>query len=205
MGHRHAMATAKVMRTAAFTGCASPHGDIRVRARTRPAEPARQTHHGAFEQPRKRRYIGQLKTSTSTVAGRSPWMNDRVTVLRRFLAELHGLHLPPELARVQVAATSNYWSLCSAWTARAPVSSSPTTYCARWPSTSPPPSLPTEASAAVGSPTPTRRDRRQGRCFAGITTLMSISTQCKKNRGAVRRPRLDFSRVRPKGFEPLTF
>jgi hypothetical protein len=37
------------------------------------------------------------------MAGRSPWMNDRVTVLRRFLAELHGLHLPPELARVQVA------------------------------------------------------------------------------------------------------
>ncbi|OBB31577.1 hypothetical protein A5792_15375 [Mycolicibacterium peregrinum] len=103
MGHRHAMATAKVMRTAAFTGCASPHGDIRGRARMRPAESARQTHHGAFEQPRKRRYIGQLKTSTSTVAGRSPWMNDRVTVLRGFLAELHGLHLPPELARVQVA------------------------------------------------------------------------------------------------------
>lgn len=37
------------------------------------------------------------------MAGRSPWMNDRVTVLRRFLAESHGLHLPPELARVQVA------------------------------------------------------------------------------------------------------
>lgn len=103
MGHRHAMATAKVMRTAAFTGCASPHGDVRVRARTRPAASARQTHHGVFEQPRRGRYSGQLKASTSTVAGRSPWMNDRVTVLRRFLAELHGLHLPPELARVQVA------------------------------------------------------------------------------------------------------
>ncbi|CRZ17615.1 hypothetical protein H7K19_15115 [Mycolicibacterium neworleansense] len=89
MGHRHAMATAKVMRTAAFTGCGSPHGDIRVRARQRPAASPRQTH--------------QLKTSTSTVAGRSPWMNDRVTVLRGFLADLHGLHLPPELARVQVA------------------------------------------------------------------------------------------------------
>ena len=89
MGHRHAMATAKVMRTAAFTGCNSPHGDVRVRARVRPAASERQTH--------------QLRTSTSTMAGRSPWMNDRVTVLRRFLAELHGLHLPPELARVQVA------------------------------------------------------------------------------------------------------
>ncbi len=103
MGHRHAMATARVMRTAAFTGCASPHGDIRVRARPRAADPTRQAHHGVFEQPRQRRYIGQLKTSTSTVADRSPWMKDRVTVLRGFLADLHGLHLPPELARVQVA------------------------------------------------------------------------------------------------------
>ena len=103
MSHRHAMATAKIMRTAAFTGCDSPQGDTRVRARTRPAASARQTHHGVFEQPRRRRYSGQLKTSTSTVAGRSPWMNDRVTVLRGFLADLHGLHLPPELARVQVA------------------------------------------------------------------------------------------------------
>ncbi|MGV0675624.1 hypothetical protein [Mycolicibacterium fortuitum] len=83
------MATARVMRTAAFTGCNSPHGDVRVRARVRPAATARQTH--------------QLRTSTSTMADRSPWMNDRVTVLRRFLAELHDLHLPPELARVQVA------------------------------------------------------------------------------------------------------
>ncbi|OBJ97593.1 hypothetical protein A5746_01725 [Mycolicibacterium conceptionense] len=89
MGHRHAMATARVMRTAAFTGCNSPHGDTRVRARTRAAGSERQTH--------------QLRTSTSAVAGRSPWMNDRVTVLRGFLADLHGLHLPPELARVQVA------------------------------------------------------------------------------------------------------
>ncbi|MCG7608576.1 MULTISPECIES: hypothetical protein [Mycobacterium] len=97
------MATAKVMRTAAFTGCPSPDSDTRVRARTRPAASARQTHHGVFEQPRQRRYTGQLKNSTSTVTGRSPWMNDRVTVLRGFLAELHGLHLPPELARVQVA------------------------------------------------------------------------------------------------------
>lgn len=103
MSHRHAMATAKVMRTAAFTGCDSPHGDIHVRARTRRAESARQAHHGVFERPRQRRYIGQLKTSTSTVTDRSPWMNDRVTVLRGFLADLHGLHLPPELARVQVA------------------------------------------------------------------------------------------------------
>ncbi|CDO29110.1 hypothetical protein A5722_14075 [Mycobacterium vulneris] len=103
MGHRHAMATAKVMRTAAFTGCDSPHGDVSVRTRPRPAASARQSDHGLFEQPRRRRYIGQLKTSTSTVAGRSPWMNDRVTVLRRYLADLHGLHLPPELARVQVA------------------------------------------------------------------------------------------------------
>ncbi|MFV8048680.1 hypothetical protein [Mycobacterium sp. 48b] len=85
------MATARVMRTAAFTGCASPHGDIRVRARTRPEAPARQAHHG------------QRRTSTSTVADRSPWMNDRVTALRGFLADLHGLHLPLELARVQVA------------------------------------------------------------------------------------------------------
>lgn len=103
MGHRHAMATARVMRTAAFTGCDSPRGDIHVRARTRPAKSPRQSHHGVFEQPRQRRYAGQLKTSTSTVAGRSPWMNDRVTVLRGFLADLHGLHLPSELARVQVA------------------------------------------------------------------------------------------------------
>lgn len=99
MGHRHAMATAKVMRTAAFTGCPSPHGDARLRARQRPATSPRQTQHGVFE----RRYVGQLKTSESTMAGRSPWMNDRVTVLRGFLADLHGLHLPPELARVQVA------------------------------------------------------------------------------------------------------
>jgi hypothetical protein len=97
------MATAKVMRTAAFTGCASPHGEYRVRTRPRPSDPTRQAHHGAFEQPRQRRYIGQLKTSTSTVADRSPWMKDRVTVLRGFLADLHGLQLPPELARVQVA------------------------------------------------------------------------------------------------------
>ncbi|WP_135459381.1 hypothetical protein [Mycobacterium sp. DL99] len=97
------MATAKVMRTAAFTGCDSPHGDMHVRARTRPAASARQTHHGVFEQPRQRRYIGQLKTSTSTVADRSPWMNDRVTALRGFLADLHGLHLSPDMARVQVA------------------------------------------------------------------------------------------------------
>ncbi|WP_243858255.1 hypothetical protein [Mycobacterium sp. DL440] len=97
------MATARVMRTAAFTGCDSPHGDVRVRARTRAAESARQAHHGVFERLRQRRYIGQLKASTSMVAGRSPWMNDRVTVLRGFLADLHGLHLPPELARVQVA------------------------------------------------------------------------------------------------------
>ncbi|MGW4100663.1 hypothetical protein [Mycobacterium sp. NPDC004974] len=97
------MATAKVMRTAAFTGCDSPHGDMHVRARTRPAVSARQTHHGVFEQPRRRRYIGQLKTSTSTVADRSPWMNDRVTALRGFLTDLHGLHLSPDMARVQVA------------------------------------------------------------------------------------------------------
>ncbi len=103
MGHRHAMATAKVMRTAAFTGCDTPHGDVHVRARTRPAESARQSHHGVFGQPRRQRYAGQLKTSATAVAGRSPWMNDRVTVLRAFLAEQHGLHLPPELARVQVA------------------------------------------------------------------------------------------------------
>lgn len=89
MGHRHAMATARVMRTAAFTGCASPHGDIRVRARTRPAHAPRQTH--------------QLRPPASSVVDRSPWMNDRVTALRGFLADLHGLQLPPELARVQVA------------------------------------------------------------------------------------------------------
>jgi hypothetical protein len=103
MGHRHAMATARVMRTAAFTGCDSPHGDIHLRARTRPEGRPRQAHHGVFEQRRQRRYIGQLKTSAAMVTDRSPWMNDRVTVLRRFLADQHGLHLPPELARVQVA------------------------------------------------------------------------------------------------------
>ncbi|WP_246585253.1 hypothetical protein [[Mycobacterium] fortunisiensis] len=97
------MATARVMRTAAFTGCGTPQGDGRIRARTRPADRPRQAHHGVFERPRRRRYAGQLKTSATLVTGRSPWMNDRVTVLRGFLADLHGLHLPPELARVQVA------------------------------------------------------------------------------------------------------
>ncbi|MGV0815214.1 hypothetical protein ABQF34_24925 [Mycolicibacterium boenickei] len=97
------MATAKVMRTAAFTGCGAPHADAHVRARTRPSDRPRQAHHGVFEQPRQRRYAGQLKTSETMVTGRSPWMNDRVTVLRRFLADVHGLHLPPDLARVQVA------------------------------------------------------------------------------------------------------
>ncbi|WKG03235.1 hypothetical protein [Mycolicibacterium sp. HK-90] len=97
------MATAKVMRTAAFTGCDSPHSDIRARVRPGRADRPRQAHHGPFMQPRRRRYGGQLKASATTVTGRSPWMNDRVTVLRRFLADVHGLHLPPELARVQVA------------------------------------------------------------------------------------------------------
>ncbi|WP_238390911.1 MULTISPECIES: hypothetical protein [unclassified Mycolicibacterium] len=97
------MATARVMRTAAFTGCGSPHGDVPARARTRPADRPRQAQHGVFEQPRQRRYAGQLKTSASAVTDRSPWMNERVTVLRRFLADLHGLHLSPDLARVQVA------------------------------------------------------------------------------------------------------
>ncbi|MCV7065654.1 hypothetical protein H7H51_07845 [Mycolicibacterium farcinogenes] len=103
MGHRHAMATAKVMRTAAFTGCDSPHADVRARVRPGRADRPRQAHHGPFRHPRQRRYAGQLKTSATAVTGRSPWMNDRVTVLRRFLADMHGLHLPPELARVQVA------------------------------------------------------------------------------------------------------
>ncbi|OBG83292.1 hypothetical protein A5733_20395 [Mycobacterium sp. NS-7484] len=103
MGHRHAMATARVMRTAAFTGCDSPHGDDGVRARTRRSDRSRQVHHGVFAQRRQRRYAGQLKSTAAAAIDRSPWMNDRVTVLRRFLSEQHGLHLPPELARVQVA------------------------------------------------------------------------------------------------------
>lgn len=101
MGHRHAMATAKVMRTAAFTGCDSPHGDVRVvRARTRSKNRSRQAHHGSSDNTRQRRSTGLPRTSA--VPGRSPWMNDRVTVLLQFLAEDHGLHLPVELARVQV-------------------------------------------------------------------------------------------------------
>ncbi|WP_254849315.1 hypothetical protein [Mycobacterium sp. GA-1841] len=95
------MATARVMRTAAFTGCDSPHGDTGVRTRTRPTDRPRQVRHGIFEQPRRR--AGQSKPSALTATDRSPWMNDRVSVLRRFLAEQHGLQLPPELARVQVA------------------------------------------------------------------------------------------------------
>lgn len=91
------------MRTAAFTGCGSAHGDAHLRARTRPADRPPQALHGVFERPRQRRYAGQLRTSAGAVTGRSPWMNERVTVLRRFLADMHGLHLPPELARVQVA------------------------------------------------------------------------------------------------------
>lgn len=101
MGHRHAMATARVMRTAAFAGCDSPHGDTGVRARPRPTDLLRQVRHGVVEHPRRRRNTGRL--SPSAAVDRSAWMNDRVTVLRRFLAEQHGLHLPPELARVQVA------------------------------------------------------------------------------------------------------
>lgn len=97
------MATARVMRTAAFTGCDSPQGGTRIRARAVPTNRPRQAHHGIFEQPRRCRYAGQLKTSATAVTGRSPWMNDRVTVLRGFLADLHGLYLPPDLARVQVA------------------------------------------------------------------------------------------------------
>ena len=89
MGHRHAMATAKVMRTAAFTGCATPRGDVRNRARTRPTMP--------------RRHCARHLLTSTTVTGRSPWMNDRVGVLLRFLADDHGIHLRPELARVQVA------------------------------------------------------------------------------------------------------
>ncbi|MBU8807781.1 hypothetical protein KL953_02640 [Mycolicibacterium goodii] len=101
MGHRHAMATAKVMRTAAFTGCDSPHGDVRVvRARTRSTDLPRQTLHGPSDDARRRRYTGVRRTSV--LPGRSPWMNDRVTVLLQFLAEDHGLHVPVELARVQV-------------------------------------------------------------------------------------------------------
>lgn len=101
MGHRHAMATAKVMRTAAFTGCDSPHDDVRaVRARTQAADLPRQALHGPSDDARRRRYTGLRRTSA--LPGRSPWMNDRVTVLLQYLVDDHGLHLPFELARVQV-------------------------------------------------------------------------------------------------------
>ncbi|MCV7285338.1 hypothetical protein H7J87_08355 [Mycolicibacterium wolinskyi] len=102
MGHRHAMATAKVMRTAAFTGCGSPHGGVRVRARPRPTGLPRQSHHKSVQSPWRGRYAGQMRTSATAVPGRSPWMNDRVSVLLRLLEEHHGLHVPWELARVQV-------------------------------------------------------------------------------------------------------
>ncbi|ABK70359.1 hypothetical protein [Mycolicibacterium smegmatis] len=101
MGHKHAMATAKVMRTAAFTGCDSPHGDVRVvRARAQSANLPRQAHHAPSDDARRRRYTGLRRTTA--LPGRSPWMNDRVTVLLRYLTDDHGLHVPVELARVQV-------------------------------------------------------------------------------------------------------
>ena len=101
MGHKHAMATAKVMRTAAFTGCDSPHGDVRdVRARTQSANLPRQSHHAPSDDAPRRRYTGLRRTSA--LPGRSPWMNDRVTVLLQYLADEHDLHVPTELARVQV-------------------------------------------------------------------------------------------------------
>lgn len=101
MGHKHAMATARVMRTAAFTGCDSPHGDVRVvRARSRSTDLSRQAFHGPSDDARRLRYTGLRRTSA--LPGRSPWMNDRVTALVQFLAEDHGLHVPVDLARVQV-------------------------------------------------------------------------------------------------------
>lgn len=101
MGHRHAMATARVMRTAAFTGCDSPHGDIRVvRTRTRSTDLSRQALHRPSDDARRLRYTGLRRTSA--LPGRSPWLNDRVTALLRFLAEDHGLHVPVDLVRVQV-------------------------------------------------------------------------------------------------------
>lgn len=101
MGHRHAMATAKIMRTAAFTGCGAPHGDVEVRARLGPTMLPRQSHHGRLDSPRCR-YSGQMRTSATVVTGRSPWMNNRVATLLRLLDEHHGLHVPWELARAQI-------------------------------------------------------------------------------------------------------
>ncbi|MGV0743139.1 hypothetical protein [Mycolicibacterium sp. XJ870] len=44
-----------------------------------------------------------MRTSATAVTGRSPWMNDRVTALLRLLEDHHGLHVPREMARVQIA------------------------------------------------------------------------------------------------------
>ncbi|MGV9798496.1 hypothetical protein ACWDTP_10590 [Mycobacterium sp. NPDC003449] len=97
------MATAKVMRTAAFTGCDAPRGEAPCRARPQQGTQQRQSGHGPAGTSRRRRYAGQMRTSATAVMGRSPWMNDRVGVLLRFLARRHGLHVPWELARVQIS------------------------------------------------------------------------------------------------------